>query len=167
MFVLQKEFLFARGLNWDQSCLWKTPPSHFLLFSPLACPYFLKKFSSPDFWGVKEAPCKNLYLFGENLQRNQFPKLTTLWLLFHPCYNFAIVQWLNAVSMFWSPARQNFLEISILTKFMTINVSINLTHIVCSICWVNEHSQGSHAASLLSLYGFIHTIPYHTISYVP
>ena len=88
MFVLQKEFLFARGLNWDQSCLWKTPPSHFLLFSPLACPYFFNFFSSPDFWGVKEAPCKNLYVFGENWQRNQFPKLTTSWLLFHSCNNF-------------------------------------------------------------------------------
>ena len=42
------------------------------------------------FWGVKEAPCKNLYIFGENWQRNQFPKLTTF-LLYHPCYNFAIV----------------------------------------------------------------------------
>ena len=30
---------------------------------------------------------------------------------------------------------------------------------------MNEHSQGSHAASLLSLYGLIHTIPYHTIPY--
>ena len=98
MFVLQKEFLFARGLNWDQSCLWKTPPSHFffhLLFSPLACPYFFNFFSSPDFWGVKEAPCKNLYVFGENWQRNQFPKLTTSWLLFHSCNNFAIVQCLK------------------------------------------------------------------------
>ena len=84
MFVLQKEFLFARGLNWDQSCLWKTPPSHFLLFSPLACPYFFYFFSSPDFWGVKEAPCKNLYVFGENWQRNQFPKLTTFLLHFSP-----------------------------------------------------------------------------------
>ena len=82
MFVLQKKILFARGLNWDQSCLWKTPPSHFLLFSPLACPYFLNFFSSPDFWGVKEAPCKNLYVFGENSQRNQFPKLTTFLLHF-------------------------------------------------------------------------------------
>ena len=82
MFVLQKKILFARGLNWDQSCLWKTPPSHFLLFSPLACPYFFNFFSSPDFWGVKEAPCKNLYVFGENWQRNQFPKLTTFLLHF-------------------------------------------------------------------------------------
>ena len=84
MFVLQKRFLFAKGLNWDQSCLWKTPPSHFLLFSPLACPYFFNFFSSPDFWGVKEAPCKNLYVFGENWQRNQFPKLTTFLLHFSP-----------------------------------------------------------------------------------
>ena len=84
MFVLQKKILFARGLNWDQSRLWKTPPSHFLLFSPLACPYFFNFFSSPDFWGVKEAPCKNLYVFGENWQRNQFPKLTTFLLHFSP-----------------------------------------------------------------------------------
>ena len=92
MFVLQKRFIFARGLNWDQSCLWKTPPSHFLLFSPLVCPYFSKKNSSPDFWGVKKAPCKKFHVFGENWQRNHFPKLTTLWLLLHPCYNFPIVQ---------------------------------------------------------------------------
>ena len=102
MFVLQKKILFARGLNWDQSCLWKTPPSHFLLFSPLACPYFFIFFSSPDFWGVKEAPCKNLYVFGENLQRNQFPKLTTLLLLFHSCNNIPIVQWMAKFSHpFW------------------------------------------------------------------
>ena len=79
--ILQKKILFARGLNWDQSCLWKTPPSHFLLFSPLLVHIF-KKISSPDFWGVKEAPCKNLYVFGENSQRNQFPKLTTFLLHF-------------------------------------------------------------------------------------
>ena len=97
MFVLQKKFLFARGLNWDQSCLWKTPPSHFLLFSPLACPYFFNFFSSPDFWGVKEAPCKNLYVFGENWQRNQFPKLTTFLLHFSPmsplCHSAMILCW--------------------------------------------------------------------------
>ena len=97
MFVLQKEFLFARGLNWDQSCLWKTPPSHFLLFSPLACPYFFNFFSSPDFWGVKEAPCKNLYVFGENWQRNQFPKLTTFLLHFSPmsplCHSALVIDW--------------------------------------------------------------------------
>ena len=96
MFVLQKKILFARGLNWDQSCLWKTPPSHFLLLFPLACPYFLDFFSSPDFWGVKEAPCKNLYVFGENSQRNQFPKLTTFLLhfsLMSPLCHSALLSW--------------------------------------------------------------------------
>ena len=111
MFVLQKEFLFARGLNWDQSCLWKTPPSHFfafLFFSPLACPYFFNFFSSPDFWGVKEAPCKNLYVFGENWQRNQFPKLTTFLLHFSPmwplCHSALIWRWRqNQNEIMWIP----------------------------------------------------------------
>ena len=85
MFVLQKRFIFARGLNWDQSCLWKTPPSHFLLFSPLACPYFFFNLS-PDFLRVREGPCKNLYVFGEDWQRNQVPKLTTFYRIFHPCH---------------------------------------------------------------------------------
>ena len=100
MFVLQKEFLFARGLNWDQSCLWKTPPSHFLLFSPLACPYFFYFFSSPDFWGVKEAPCKNLYVFGENWQRNQFPKLTTFLLHFSPMSPLCHSAMINQLSLY-------------------------------------------------------------------
>ena len=106
MFVLQKEFLFARGLNWDQSCLWKTPPSHFLLFSPLACPYFFNFFSSPDFWGVKEAPCKNLYVFGENWQRNQFPKLTTFLLHFSPmsplCHSALFQIWPKKIVLLFS-----------------------------------------------------------------
>ena len=115
MFVLQKKFLFARGLNWDQSCLWKTPPSHFLLFSPLACPYFFNFFSSPDFWGVKEAPCKNLYVFGENWQRNQFPKLTTFLLHFSPmsplCHSAlggkAFQVWPVQLHLHWSSKSEN------------------------------------------------------------
>jgi hypothetical protein len=50
----------------------------FFVFSPLCMPIFFKTFSSPDFWGVKKAPCKKFHVFGENWQRNQFPKLTTL-----------------------------------------------------------------------------------------
>ena len=82
MFVLQKRFIFARGLNWDQSCLWKTSPSPFLPFSPHCVDFLFVFFSSPDSWGVKKAPWKNLDVFGENWQRNQFPKLTTFVLLF-------------------------------------------------------------------------------------
>ena len=48
-------------------------------------------FASADFWGVKEAPCKNLYVFGENLKRNQFPKLTTFYCFFHQCYNQGVI----------------------------------------------------------------------------
>ena len=60
------------------NALWeKTPSSGFLLFSPLCMPRFVKTFSSPDFWGVKKAPCKKFHVFGENWQRNHFPKLTT------------------------------------------------------------------------------------------
>ena len=39
-----------------------------------------------------KVPCKNFHVLGENWQRNHFPKLTTLWLLFHTCHNFPIVQ---------------------------------------------------------------------------
>ena len=59
----------------------KHPLHVFCLFFPLHANFFQKKLSSNS-WGVKKAPCKNLYVFGENWQRNQFPKLTTLWLLF-------------------------------------------------------------------------------------
>ena len=82
MFVLRKRFLFAKGLNWDQSCLWKTPPSRFLLFfTPLACQFF-KFFSSPHSWGVNKPSCKNSDVFGENWQRNQFQKLDSFFIDF-------------------------------------------------------------------------------------
>ena len=70
----------------------KNTPFMFFCFFPPFMPFFFKKLS-PNSWGVKKAPCKNLYLFGENWQRNQFPKLTNLWLIFHSWYNFAIVHW--------------------------------------------------------------------------
>ena len=72
----------------------KNTPFTFFAFSPLACQFLSKKLS-PNSLGVKKAQCKNLYVFGENWQRNQFPKLTTSWLLFHSCNNFAIVQCLK------------------------------------------------------------------------
>ena len=86
---------FVKTFFWHPLCLWKIPPSRFLLFPPPCMPRFCWTFSSPNFWGVKKAPCKKFHVFGENWQRNQFPKLTTLWLLLHPCYNFAIVHWLH------------------------------------------------------------------------
>ena len=67
-------------------------PLHVFCFFPPCMPIFFQQKLSSNSWGVKKAPCKNLYVFGENWQRNQFPKLTTLWLLFHSCNNFAIVQ---------------------------------------------------------------------------
>ena len=73
----------------------KHPLHVFLLFSPLHANFFQKKLSSNS-WGVKKAPCKNLYVFGENWQRNQFPKLTTLWLLFslmlQLCHSALVIQ---------------------------------------------------------------------------
>ena len=50
-----------------------------LLFPPLAC--------------NRKAPCKN--------QSNQFPKLTTLWLLFHSCNNFPNSLSQNRHPPFW------------------------------------------------------------------
>ena len=58
--------------------------SRFLLFSPFCMPTFLKTFSSSDFWGAKKGPCKEFHVFGENWQRNIFPKLTTLWFILQP-----------------------------------------------------------------------------------
>ena len=97
MFVLQKKIIFARGLNWDQSCLWKTPPSHFLLFSPLVCPYFLKKFHLQIFGELRKLYAK-IYTFSVKIDReNNFQS----WLLFIAFFthvtNFAIVQSLNTV----------------------------------------------------------------------
>ena len=39
-------------------------------------PTFLKTFPSSNFWGVTKGPCKKFHVFGENWQRNYFPKLT-------------------------------------------------------------------------------------------
>ena len=70
----------------------KHPLHVFCFLPPLEAKLFKKKWS-PNSWGVKKAPCKKFHVFGENWQRNQFPKLTNLWLIFHSCYNFAIVHW--------------------------------------------------------------------------
>ena len=78
-----------------------TPFTFFAFFSPCLS-IFLKKISSPDFWGVKEAPCKNLYVFGENSQRNQFPKLTTFLLhfsLMSPLCHSALLSWLFKIKL--------------------------------------------------------------------
>ena len=72
MFVLQKEFLFARGLNWDQSCLWKTPPSHFLLFfaffSPCLSIFFLFFFHLQIFGELRKLHAK-IYTFSVKIGR--------------------------------------------------------------------------------------------------
>ena len=95
MFKKQISKHSSKQIFWHQFCLWKTPSSRFFLFSPLCMPIFFKTFSSSGFWGVKKASCKRFHVFGENWQRNHFPKLTTLWLLLHPnVTNFAIVHWL-------------------------------------------------------------------------
>ena len=56
----------------------------FFLFFPLCMHRFVKTFSSSNFWGVKKAPCKKFHVFGENWQRNHFPKLTTFFIYFSP-----------------------------------------------------------------------------------
>ena len=92
MFVLQKKFLFARGLNWDQSCLWKTPPSHFLLFSPLACPYFFNFFHLQIFGELRKLHAK-IYTFSVKIDREiNFRSWLLFYCIFHPCRHFAIVQ---------------------------------------------------------------------------
>ena len=64
--------------NYDTHFVCENTPFTFLVFSPLCMPRFVKTFSSPNFWGVKKALCKKFHVFGENWQRNHFPKLTTL-----------------------------------------------------------------------------------------
>ena len=57
----------------------------FTFFAFFYCPWhvnFLTIFSSPHSWGVKKPSCKNWYIFGENWQRNQFPKLDTFFYWF-------------------------------------------------------------------------------------
>ena len=95
MFVLQKKILFARGLNWDQSFLWKTPPSHFLLFSPLACPYFFNFFHLQIFGELRKLHAK-IYTFSVKIEREiNFRSWLLFYCIFHPCRHFAIVQWPN------------------------------------------------------------------------
>ena len=86
MFVLQKRFIFARGLNWDQSCLWKTPPSHFLLFSPLACPYFFNFFHLQIFGELRKLHAK-IYTFSVKIDREiNFQSWLLFYRIFHPCH---------------------------------------------------------------------------------
>ena len=84
MFKKQISLHSSKQIFWHPFCLWKTPSSRFFLFSPLRMPRFIKTFSSSDFWGVKKGPCKKFHVFGENWQRNHFPKLATLWFILHP-----------------------------------------------------------------------------------
>ena len=88
-----KDHRFCQNYSFGTHFSCEKHPLHVFLLSPppLQANFFQKKLS-PNSWGVKKAPCKNLYLFGENWQRNQFPKLTNLLLNFHSWYNFAIVQ---------------------------------------------------------------------------
>ena len=95
MFVLQKEFLFARGLNWDQSCLWKTPPSHFLLFCfflPLLVHIFFIFFHLQIFGELRKLHAK-IYTFSVKIDREiNFRSWLLFYCIFHPCRHFAIVQ---------------------------------------------------------------------------
>ena len=50
-------------------------------------PRFVKTFTSPNVWGVKKGPCKKCCVFGENWQRNHFPKLTTFTPMLQLCHS--------------------------------------------------------------------------------
>ena len=73
----------------------------FFAFSPLCMPTFFKTFSSSNFWGVKKGPCKKFHVFGENWQRNHFPKLTTLWFIFHPMLQLCHSALVNVFNHYW------------------------------------------------------------------
>ena len=93
MFVLRKRFLFAKGLNWDQSCLWKTSPSRFLLFSPLACRFFFKKFHLLILEELRNLHAK-IDTFSVKIDREiNFRSWLLFYCIFHPCRHFAIVHW--------------------------------------------------------------------------
>ena len=62
----------------------KHPLHVFFLFPPLCIQRFVKTFSSSNFWRVKKAPWKEFHVFGQNWQRNHFPKLTTFLFILHP-----------------------------------------------------------------------------------
>ena len=81
-------------------------PLHVFCFFPPCMPIFFQKKLSSNSWGVKKAPCKNLYVFGENWQRNQFPKLTTLWLLFSLMLQLCHSALLRMYVFLWSSKQQ-------------------------------------------------------------
>ena len=58
-------------------------PLQVFCFFPLLAYQFCYSFSFPIFWGVKKASCQIFHVLDENWPRNNFPKLTTLWLLLH------------------------------------------------------------------------------------
>ena len=119
MFVLQKKILFARGLNWDQSRLWKTPPSHFLLFSPLACPYFLKKIHLLIFGELRKLHAK-IYTFSMKIHREiNFRSWLLFYCIFHSCRHFAIVQWSTTYNCI------TFLYINIFIAYQTRTIKNN------------------------------------------
>ena len=141
MFKKQISKHSSKQIFWHQFCLWKTPSSRFFLFSPLCMPIFFKTFSSSGFWGVKKASCKRFHVFGENWQRNHFPKLTTLWLLLHPnVTNFAIVQCWNGPSYkLWHSLRMSFGNGRKECQMWKFNPSFNNISVKSKIwLWVEE-----------------------------
>ena len=72
----------------------KNTPFRFFVFFPSLHINLVKKNSFPIFWGVKKASCQIFHVLDENWPRNNFPKLTTLWLPLHAnVTNFPIVHW--------------------------------------------------------------------------
>ena len=144
----------SKQIFWHPFCLWKTPPSRFCLFPPLCMPIFFKTFPSSDFWGVKKASCKKFHVFGENWQRNHFPKLTTFWLLLHPmlqlCHSALVAYvWLcDIVSLF--PILQ--------TKVIIFKSFFHCQYVLCFAQMVAPNW-------VKSINDFLKSFPWHTFTF--
>ena len=96
-----------------------TPFRFFCFFFPSLHINLVKKISFPIFWGVKKASCQIFHVLDENWRRNNFPKLTTLWLPLHAnVTNFPIVQCPTQLQI------QFYQHPSLLIKFLTFNICI-------------------------------------------
>ena len=87
MFKKQISKHSSNQIFWHQFCLWKTPSSRFLFFSPLCMPIFFKTFHLPIFGELRKLHAKN-FMFSVKIGGEI---IFQSWLLLHPCYNFAIV----------------------------------------------------------------------------
>ena len=75
---LQQKMILVRWFFWHQSCLSKTPPTGFCVFSLLIFAHLHPNiFIYIDFWGVQAALFNILELYDQNPWRNNLSKLTT------------------------------------------------------------------------------------------